>query len=289
MDFSKDFMTLEQAMIIVEEVKKRTGKTAYSIVFKADKVPDIFDSKIGGLPYWDTEKEYPVDSSGNKMLLLAQLNLDRLKTDDRLPDKGMLQFFIGQIETYGFDFEEAPDVQKNFRVVYYENIDYSVTKEKIAELNIPCHSDPGMEEYTPICKEVVFDVEKIESYMFNDYAFTKLYHEIIKEKFDYECSEDETLYDLLNNDDFDKVADKLSKEGSQIFGYPFFTQEDPREYDEALQRYDTLLFQLDTEENKETGEDYVMWGDCGVGNFFINSEDLKNRDFSKVLYNWDCC
>jgi len=31
-----------------------------------------------------------------------------------------------------------------------------------------------------------------------------------------------------------------------------------------------------------------MWGDCGVGNFFINIEDLKNLDFSDVLYNWDC-
>ena len=31
-----------------------------------------------------------------------------------------------------------------------------------------------------------------------------------------------------------------------------------------------------------------MWGDCGVGNFFINAEDLKRLDFSNVLYNWDC-
>jgi len=25
-----------------------------------------------------------------------------------------------------------------------------------------------------------------------------------------------------------------------------------------------------------------------VGNFFINREALKRRDFSRVLYNWDC-
>ena len=32
----------------------------------------------------------------------------------------------------------------------------------------------------------------------------------------------------------------------------------------------------------------ICWGDLGVGNFFINREALKRRDFSRVLYNWDC-
>ena len=26
-----------------------------------------------------------------------------------------------------------------------------------------------------------------------------------------------------------------------------------------------------------------------MGNFFINREDLLRRDFSRILYNWDCC
>ena len=33
---------------------------------------------------------------------------------------------------------------------------------------------------------------------------------------------------------------------------------------------------------------YIMWGDCGGCNFFINKDKLKNLDFSDVLYNWDC-
>ncbi|MDE5859478.1 MAG: DUF1963 domain-containing protein, partial [Oscillospiraceae bacterium] len=32
----------------------------------------------------------------------------------------------------------------------------------------------------------------------------------------------------------------------------------------------------------------IMWGDMGVANFFISENDLKNLDFSKVAYNWDC-
>lgn len=288
MDFSNDFMSLEQAMTVVEEIKKRTGQTAYSIVLNKDKEPDIFDSKFGGTPYWDMTKEYPVGSEGEKMLLLAQLNFDKLKTDDRFPDNGMLQFFISMDDMYGWDVEES-DVQKDFRVIYHENIDYSMEKDKIMELGIPCCTDSEMEESdTPIYKEVVIDVQKTESYMFNNYDFPKMYHQIIKEKFDYECLEDEWLCDLLQDEDYYKVADELSEQGSKLFGYPFFTQEDPREYIEEYRSYDTLLLQIDTTIDDDNGEYYVMWGDSGVGNFFINSEDLKNRDFSKILYNWDC-
>ena len=67
-------------------------------------------------------------------------------------------------------------------------------------------------------------------------------------------------------------------------GYPYFTQDDPRPEDSP---YDTLLFQMDSE--MSDGIDYIMWGDMGVGNFFIDLEDLKNCDFSRVLYTWDCC
>jgi uncharacterized protein YwqG len=33
----------------------------------------------------------------------------------------------------------------------------------------------------------------------------------------------------------------------------------------------------------------IMFGDAGVANFFIKEEDLRNRNFRDVLYNWDCC
>ena len=31
----------------------------------------------------------------------------------------------------------------------------------------------------------------------------------------------------------------------------------------------------------------IMWGDAGVGHFFIDREALKLLDFSDVLYYWD--
>ena len=71
--------------------------------------------------------------------------------------------------------------------------------------------------------------------------------------------------------------------GHKIGGYPGFAQWDPRSSEDT---HDVLLFQLDS----DMGTDWkILWGDCGIGNFFINWEKLKNCDFSDVLYTWDCC
>ena len=59
---------------------------------------------------------------------------------------------------------------------------------------------------------------------------------------------------------------------------------DPREEAENAE-YDTLLLQL-TYYHSENFK--VMIGECGVMNFFIRRKDLKHRDFSDVLYYWDC-
>jgi len=67
-----------------------------------------------------------------------------------------------------------------------------------------------------------------------------------------------------------------------------FTQEDPRNRDKGLTDYNVLLFQLDSSFD-EDGEEIVMIGDMGVMNFFIRQDDLQRRDFSDILYFWDCC
>ena len=95
---------------------------------------------------------------------------------------------------------------------------------------------------------------------------------------------DPELYDALLDGglDDDEVIESLNCDGSHVGGYPYFTQSDPREYEAAYQKCDTVLLQIDT-------DDEIMWGDSGVANFFIPAEDLAKKDFSRVLYNWDCC
>lgn len=72
---------------------------------------------------------------------------------------------------------------------------------------------------------------------------------------------------------------------NHLGGYPFFTQADPRYYQENLQ--DTvLLFQLDSGGHHEDVN--IMWGDAGVGAFFISRQALQARQFDKAWFHWDC-
>lgn len=275
-------LTKEQLEIFAEELKARTRQSAYSLVIQKDKKPELFDSKFGGVPYWDLSKDYPTDKKGNKLMLLAQLNFDKADVDSRLPQTGMLQFFIAHDDDlYGCDFDK-PDVQDTFRVVYHNIIDYDVSEEQIKALDPPSATD---DDYlTPLCKECTVEIVKCEAYMdMCDYRFEDLQNEILKEKLGIDDDEASDLWDCI----YDYLDENnISSQGHRIFGYPYFTQTDPKDYKEDLRYYDTLLFQMDSETIDET--DYTLWGDCGVGNFFINHKDLENKDFSKVLYNWDC-
>lgn len=88
-------------------------------------------------------------------------------------------------------------------------------------------------------------------------------------------------------DEYDKkyVDIHESTYGHRMFGYPHFRQWDPRGV-EAADYYDTLLFQLDSDYWKNQWR--ILWGDAGVGAFFINSKKLEELDFGDVLYSWDC-
>ena len=90
-----------------------------------------------------------------------------------------------------------------------------------------------------------------------------------------------------DTDDDNYMSEELSGLGHKMLGYPGFIQFDPRRDDEDMKCYDTLLLQIDSDMDEE-GEDYVLWGDCGIANLFINKEALIKRDFSNILYNWDC-
>jgi len=36
-------------------------------------------------------------------------------------------------------------------------------------------------------------------------------------------------------------------------------------------------------------DENIMWGDAGIGHFFINRKKLKSADVSDILYWCDCC
>lgn len=162
-------------------------------------------------------------------------------------------------------------------MVYHKQVDRSVTVPQLKPLNIPTHADP---DYFPVLKSAAVTVEK-------DVSCSGLSLELFRQVTRELTGEDmsgQSPYRYLDQEDFTYFVDHLSTGGHRMLGHPYFTQEDPRPEGSP---YDTLLFQMDSDSVGR--EDYVLWGDSGVGNFFINREDLKRLDFSNVFYTWDCC
>ncbi|MDE5764495.1 MAG: DUF1963 domain-containing protein [Ruminococcus sp.] len=233
-------------------------KPCIRIDFTEEK-PMIYESKIGGMGYIPHDGDFPADSKGSQLRLLAQIECEKIHLDD-FPEKGLLQFWILNDDISGIDWDNQTN-QDGFRVIYYPEIDKTVTEEEVKSKFVENEYDS--EDMMPVFGEygLIFS----ES--------TSKYYDFADEKYE----------------DLDDVPEDAC--GSIIGGIPYFTQTDPREYSEELQKYDYLLFQLDSfcmEDDDGTCDDAVMWGDSGVGNFFINTEKLKNLDFSDVLYNWDC-
>ncbi|ARU63669.1 hypothetical protein CBW65_23595 [Tumebacillus avium] len=239
----------------------------------------LHHSKFGGHPYLPKTAEHPKDKNGQPMMLLAQLNFEELPHLDPMPKQGILQIFIPFADSfYGLDFDNQID-QKNFRTVYYSDV---VTDESSLVTDFSYLDDveigpvPFSGEYT-----LSFQLQA-EPVSMNDYRFASLTDDAIN-------FEDAVEVDGETVDMWDVCAEHLSGIGHKIGGYPGFNQEDPRDDEGAYSGYEILLLQIDTDYDEEEDETDIMWGDSGVANFFIKEEDLRNLDFSKVLYNWDCC
>lgn len=239
----------------------------------------IFDSKIGGLPYFPKTMEYPRGKSEDQpLVLLAQINLSNLPDLPDFPHEGILQFFIAGDDLYGMGVDGL-DVQDDFRIIYHKEIISDISQLMTAE-DIPQNS--GEEEiYLPFEGEYKLIAQAADpmpvttsDYRFES-AFVSSYNELhenpIKQIWDVDCN---VLYD-----DMDNFPDAI------MGGYPMFVQADPRGSNDEYAVYDTVLFELDSVYGD--GID-ISWGDGGTGTFLIAKDALLSCDFSKVLYNYDC-
>ena len=209
---------------------------------------------------------------------LAQVNFSEMPPLEGFPTKGILPFYIAGENVHGLNFEN-PEEQKGFRVIYHE----VVVEDESALLAVLPTDGVEYPDGFPVDSELKLNFEKSSMPMGGgDYRFDKLLLDAYNE-----ANPDARVssLDRAPEDDLDKVYDQLDMGGHRIGGYPFFTQLDPREYHQELKENSILLFQLDSE---ETNDYKIMWGDSGVCNFFIRPENLAKRDFSRVLYHWDC-
>lgn len=279
-------MDEKQINSMISWIQEKTAKTSYRLTVNTDRKPGLSDTKFGGVPYWNKKMEYPCDAEGAPLALLAQLNMKDFTGNPLFPQEGLLQFFIGCDDVYGLDFDKQ-DSQSAFRVVCHQQIDEGVTAEEVLAMGIAAslNKADGEEGYFPLDGEYAVDVEEtVVSMGPLDYRYED-YVRQAAEALGISLPENSGVFQILSEEQYGDEAEKNA--GHWVLGYPYFTQADPREYQD-LDRYDTLLFQMDSDYGQDKGYE-ILWGDCGVAGFFVNHEDLEKWDFSKVMYNWDCC
>nr|WP_295973117.1 YwqG family protein [uncultured Bacillus sp.] len=263
-------VTLPQDLEPYREQIEKTVKPVVRIkAVRGETTP--YESKFGGYPYMPKGFEHPRDKEGNPMVLFAQINFTEVPHIDPMPEKGILQIFLSPYDdVYGLDFDD-PTNQENFRIVYHREVLRDETQLVLDFSYVPEMSD----DIGPICSEgrMSFELQQLPVST-GTYQFEELLDIDLDQ--DAEENPNEALWDIY--------TDVAQGEGHKIGGYPYFTQYDPRDADEEYQKYNILLFQADMDDGID-----LMFGDSGIANFFIKEEDLKNLNFSNVLYNWDCC
>ena len=236
------------------------------IILTEDTKPQLWESKFGGLPYMPINFDYPKTKDGKYLHLLAQINFAEVPYLEELPREGILQFYIAQDMSYGYDSKNIMK-QDRFRIIYFEDVN---TQEKnlVTDFSFLNSID---EYYFPIegCSAIKFQF---------DYTLAS---DNFSDRFNI-FGVDEPLEDVYEI--CETFFDEITLAGHKLLGNPDFTQQDPRYFLHTEEPY-ILLFQIDTDSNQHID---IMWGDSGVANFFIAQSDLKKLDFTKVMYNWDC-
>lgn len=223
------------------------------------------DSRFAGRPWQPIGFAIPQDGGGHELRLLAQINLAQMPALEGFPRKGILQFYVADDDATGLDFDGKAGYA-GYRVVYHED------DGQMEAIYIP--AEPSKPDSFPITCELKLHFEKdAEPVSVEDFRFGELFERHVGFAF---SSLSAGLHDM--------ISERFSGGGHKLGGYPMFTQGDPRGISGECARYDTLLLQIDSDDDAG-----IMWGDCGVANFFIPATALAAGKFDDVLYTWDCC
>ena len=219
------------------------------------------NSRFGGNPV----KEIPLDENGHPLRLAALIDCSEVVGMPDFPTEGVLQFFVADTPTYGACFDD-PTKQTGFRVIY--------TPERF-DLTAELPQPPASEHFPIHGSYPLLLALSMAPMTDEDYRFEETVNQLLSARGLSQLRE-------LDGAVISQICDHVHSEGHRMGGYPHFTQHDPRQDNAALQRFDTLLLQIDT--HNIDGDNKIEIGNGGVMNFFIPRENLRRLDFSEVLY-----
>ncbi|MDO4693724.1 MAG: DUF1963 domain-containing protein [Eikenella sp.] len=247
---------------------------------------DWRQSKLGGLPYLPAGTPYPHGADGKPLYLLLQINFAEMPPLPDFPTEGILQWFIGSSGAWGANFDR-PAEQSAFRLCYYPEV-LADDAALVRDFSFLPPLDPPAQGLW----------QKIKRYFGRPprLPFTQPCAVRFEAGVQFPTLNDRTCYlkgedapdihfDNWIDDEFEAFAEAyleaFAGNGNRVGGYPTFTQDDPRL--SAEETACVQLVQLDSEP-----PELMMWGDAGIAHLFIRPDDLRRRDFSRVLYTWDC-
>lgn len=245
---------------LLELQKPYISIKAKPLNYPLDKDPlDPKQSKFLGKPFIPEDMQYPMDKQGDPMVMIAQINFSEIPPLEGFPTEGILQLYFSSTEWWGNSGEE--------KIIYLDSNDL----QKTAKTDLPTFSTECYEEL-PIWKihQLTF-VQAMDTGSSEDSQCA----------FDFNGLGYWDFEETLSEKDQEIFNEYFTSEGHKISGYAYFTQGDPRDY-EKEKIDDIHLLQIDS-------DDEIMFGDSGIGHIFISPENLKNKNFDKAYFYWDCC
>lgn len=246
-------------------------------------------SKFGGVPYLPAGALAPTNQDGKLLGMVAQINCAELPKNELYPKTGILQFWIDSgeeegDENWGFNANDIAN-QANIRVIYYPQVG------EAAPAGHPAVTAARSEDwpiYPPEAELALTFKKKHESLSDTSREFEARFVHRWNEKHPEQTINE--VYEIDRLHDGENIAYDLtdSTEYHKLGGYPSFVQSDPRENNPELQEYTVNLLTIASEEAKNDGDGDIMWGDMGTANWLITPQQLADRDFSQVLFEWSC-
>ena len=254
-------------------------------------------SKCGGVPYLPAGALAPTNQDGKPLGMVAQINCAELPKNELYPKTGILQFWLDPYDELGLGADlKNPVSQVNTRVIYYPNLEETnpcahtlvmPDQEKQTEMEFMAwsvHMDQGWE--IGLSFEEASEGITPQNWWVYQSRFVELWNELYPQQpigdftgVDAYAPTDEERPSVMFYRDIDQ------RSYHKLGGHPEFTQQDPRQEHDGLDNYTINLLTMFSED----AEKFVtVWGDQGTANWLITPEQLKNRDFSKVLFEWSC-
>ena len=247
-------------------------------------------SKCGGVPYLPAGAQAPTNQDGKLLGMVAQINCAELPKNELYPKTGILQFWIDSgeeegDENWGFNANDIAN-QANIRVIYYPQVGEATPAGHPA---VTAARSEDWPIYPPEAELALTFKKKHESLSDTSREFEARFVHRWNEKHPEQTINE--VYEIDRLHDGENIAYDLtdSTEYHKLGGYPSFVQDEPRENNPELQEYTVNLLTIASEEAKNDGDGDIMWGDMGTANWLITPEQLKNRDFSQVIFEWSCC